>query len=244
MPIILSFFVCFLLVKYRIEALDVLYPMVSGWSAISSFWSGQRLGQTLVKLDQNWSNLSKLWEMCFGPRLEVLSIWWVPVGLEWLGPDYLILRVDTRENPGGKNRVMTPSSGNRSSLTKGKSKDHCHSIIKPTPVGHFSQGKNNGSSSGDVKPHQSHFDSHSGVVQSRSHDNLEEHLPTDQGEPASRISSVLQSCVARVAEPMVGVFNGSSSTKSGEDPSVANTTFNFSRTLLCKLNPSEEIAKR
>uniref|UniRef100_A0A2N9J135 Reverse transcriptase domain-containing protein n=1 Tax=Fagus sylvatica TaxID=28930 RepID=A0A2N9J135_FAGSY len=160
----------------------------------------------LVKLDQNWSNLSKLREMCSGPRLEVLSIW-----------------------------VMTPSSGNRSSLNKGKSKDHRHSIIKPAPVGHFSQGKNNGSSSGDVKPHQSHFDSHSGVVQSRSHDNLEEHLPTDQGEPASGISSVLQSYVARVAEPMVGVFYGSSSTKSGEDPSVANTTFNFGRISLVQI---------
>ncbi|GMY29504.1 hypothetical protein FCV25MIE_24746 [Fagus crenata] len=130
---------------------------------------------------------------------------------------------------------MTPSSGNRSSLTKGKSKDHRHSIIKPAPVGHFSQGKNNGSSSGDVKPHQSHFDSHSGVVPSRSHDNLKEHLPTNQGEPASGISSILQSCVARVAEPMVGVFYGSSSTKSGKDPSVANTTFNFGRISLVQI---------
>jgi hypothetical protein len=34
-------------------------------------------------------------------------MWWVPVGSDWLGPGYLVLRADTRENPGGKNRVMT-----------------------------------------------------------------------------------------------------------------------------------------
>ena len=131
--------------------------------------------------------------------------------------------------------VNVPSSGNRSSSTKGKSKNHRHGIIRPTLVGHFSQGKNNGSSSGDVRPHQSHFDSHSRVVRSRTHDSLEEHLPTDHGEPASGISSVLQSRVARVAEPMVGVLDGSSSTKSGEDLSVANATFNFGKTSLVRI---------
>uniref|UniRef100_A0A2N9GVB8 Uncharacterized protein n=1 Tax=Fagus sylvatica TaxID=28930 RepID=A0A2N9GVB8_FAGSY len=42
-----------------------------GQSAQSSFWSGQRSSQT-------WSNLLKLWEVCFGPRLEVLLMWWGP----------------------------------------------------------------------------------------------------------------------------------------------------------------------
>uniref|UniRef100_A0A2N9GRQ2 Aminotransferase-like plant mobile domain-containing protein n=1 Tax=Fagus sylvatica TaxID=28930 RepID=A0A2N9GRQ2_FAGSY len=32
-----------------------------GWSVRSSFWSGQRSGQTLVKLGQPWSNLVELW---------------------------------------------------------------------------------------------------------------------------------------------------------------------------------------
>ena len=73
LPITLSFFVLFWPVKYQIEALDVLYPMVKRWSAKFSFWSGQHLGQTsgqiwstLVKLGQSWSNLFDLQEMCSG----------------------------------------------------------------------------------------------------------------------------------------------------------------------------------
>jgi hypothetical protein len=61
----------------------------------------------LVNPCQTWSNLPELREMCSGPRLEVLLIWWVPVGSDWLGLGYLVLHADTRENPGGKNRVMT-----------------------------------------------------------------------------------------------------------------------------------------
>uniref|UniRef100_A0A2N9ES65 Aminotransferase-like plant mobile domain-containing protein n=2 Tax=Fagus sylvatica TaxID=28930 RepID=A0A2N9ES65_FAGSY len=53
----LSFLVRFRPVKYGIEALDILYTLVKGWSVRSSFWSGQRSGQTLVKLGQPWSNL-------------------------------------------------------------------------------------------------------------------------------------------------------------------------------------------
>uniref|UniRef100_A0A2N9GXB8 Aminotransferase-like plant mobile domain-containing protein n=1 Tax=Fagus sylvatica TaxID=28930 RepID=A0A2N9GXB8_FAGSY len=65
----LSFLVRFRPVKYGIEALDILYTLVKGWSVRSSFWSGQWSGQTLVKLGQPWSNLversklSKLLEM-------------------------------------------------------------------------------------------------------------------------------------------------------------------------------------
>jgi hypothetical protein len=62
-------------------------------------------GQTwsnLVKLGQSWSNLPKLREMCFGPYLEILLMWWVPVGSDQLGSGCLVLRADTRENPGVK----------------------------------------------------------------------------------------------------------------------------------------------
>uniref|UniRef100_A0A2N9HJ77 Reverse transcriptase domain-containing protein n=1 Tax=Fagus sylvatica TaxID=28930 RepID=A0A2N9HJ77_FAGSY len=47
----------------------------------------------LVNLSQTWSKLSELWEMYPGPRR--------------LGSGCLILCADTRENPGGKNGVMT-----------------------------------------------------------------------------------------------------------------------------------------
>uniref|UniRef100_A0A2N9I4K0 Uncharacterized protein n=1 Tax=Fagus sylvatica TaxID=28930 RepID=A0A2N9I4K0_FAGSY len=70
----LSFLVRFRPVKYGIEALDILYTLVKGWSVRSSFWSGQRSGQTLVKLGQPWSNLvkklSKLLEMYPGLHFE------------------------------------------------------------------------------------------------------------------------------------------------------------------------------
>jgi hypothetical protein len=56
----LSFLVRFRPVKYGIEALDILYTLVKGWSVRSSFWSGQWSGQTLVKLGQPWSNLVEL----------------------------------------------------------------------------------------------------------------------------------------------------------------------------------------
>jgi hypothetical protein len=34
-------------------------------------------------------------------------MWWILVGSDRLGPGCLVLRVDTREKSGGKNRVMT-----------------------------------------------------------------------------------------------------------------------------------------
>ena len=39
----------------------------------------------LVNPGQTWSNLPKLWEMHSGPRLEVLLMWWAPVGSDRLG---------------------------------------------------------------------------------------------------------------------------------------------------------------
>uniref|UniRef100_A0A2N9H2S6 Uncharacterized protein n=1 Tax=Fagus sylvatica TaxID=28930 RepID=A0A2N9H2S6_FAGSY len=73
----LSFLVRFRPVKYGIEALDILYTLVKGWSVRSSFWSGQvvrsNLGQTwstLVKLGRTWSKLSKLLEMYPGTSFQ------------------------------------------------------------------------------------------------------------------------------------------------------------------------------
>uniref|UniRef100_A0A2N9IQP0 Reverse transcriptase RNase H-like domain-containing protein n=1 Tax=Fagus sylvatica TaxID=28930 RepID=A0A2N9IQP0_FAGSY len=91
----------FLTRKVRIEALD---HSLSHWSRGGQFdpvfglvngpvkpWSN------LVNLGQTWSNLlSELWEMYPGPRFEGR-----------LGSGCLVLRADTRENPGGKNGVMT-----------------------------------------------------------------------------------------------------------------------------------------
>uniref|UniRef100_A0A2N9G245 Aminotransferase-like plant mobile domain-containing protein n=1 Tax=Fagus sylvatica TaxID=28930 RepID=A0A2N9G245_FAGSY len=50
--------------------------------------SRSNLGQTWstpVKLGQTWSNLPKLREMRSGPRLEVILMWWAPVGSDQLG---------------------------------------------------------------------------------------------------------------------------------------------------------------
>jgi hypothetical protein len=79
-PIISSFLIRFLPVKYQIEGIDVLFPMVRKWSIKSWFWSGHCLGQTLVKfgqlwstlvkLGQHWSNLSKPHKMCPRPCSE------------------------------------------------------------------------------------------------------------------------------------------------------------------------------
>jgi hypothetical protein len=85
----LSFLVRFRPVKYGIEALDILYTLVKGWSVRFLFlvWSMVRsnLGQTwstLVKLGRTWSKLSKLLEMY--PGLYFKGFWarWVLVGLE------------------------------------------------------------------------------------------------------------------------------------------------------------------
>ena len=84
-----SFLVRFWPVICRIEALIMLFRMVKERSVRFNFWSGQRSGQTLVKLGQIWSKLSKLWEMYPGPRFEGFSEWWTLVGSG-----------TTRSNPG------------------------------------------------------------------------------------------------------------------------------------------------
>ena len=77
-----SFLVRFRPVKRRIEALITYFRMVKERSVRFSFRSGQRSGQTLVKLGRIWSKPSKLWEMCPEPHFEGFWAWWVLVGLE------------------------------------------------------------------------------------------------------------------------------------------------------------------
>jgi hypothetical protein len=83
-----SFLVRFRPVKYGIEALDILYTLVKGWSVRSSFWSGQWSGQTLVKLGQPWSNLVEFgqsspnsWKCIPELHFKGFWAWWVLVGL-------------------------------------------------------------------------------------------------------------------------------------------------------------------
>jgi hypothetical protein len=54
-----SFLIRFWPVKCRIEALIMFFRMVKERSVRFSFWSGQRSGQTLVKLGQNSPNSGK-----------------------------------------------------------------------------------------------------------------------------------------------------------------------------------------
>ena len=54
-----------------------------------------------------WSNLVKLREMCPGPSSWGCLMWRALVGSGRLGSSCLVLHADTRENPGGKNGVMT-----------------------------------------------------------------------------------------------------------------------------------------
>jgi hypothetical protein len=77
------------------------YWVRPAWSNLDQTWSN------LVNPGQTWSNLPELWEMCSGPRLEVLLLWWVPVGSDGLAPGCLVLYADTQENLEGKNKVMT-----------------------------------------------------------------------------------------------------------------------------------------
>ena len=95
LPITSLFLDRFRPVKYRIEALDVLYPMVRGWSIKSCFWFGQGLGQTwstLVKLSQTFLNLEKC---APGHVLKVLKCDRTPLGSNRLNLGYLVLCADT-----------------------------------------------------------------------------------------------------------------------------------------------------
>ena len=87
---------------------------VRGWLVKSCIWSSQGLGQTLVKLGQLWSNSVELGQnspdlkkYAPGHVLRVLKYDWTPLGSNRLNLGCLVLRVDTRKNPRGKNRIMT-----------------------------------------------------------------------------------------------------------------------------------------
>jgi hypothetical protein len=91
------------------------YVLQNGPGVVSliqlSVWSTVRsnLGQTSVNPSQTWSTLVKPWEMCPGPSSWEYLMWRGFVGSCWLGPGCPVLRADTRENPVGKNGVMTSS---------------------------------------------------------------------------------------------------------------------------------------
>ena len=96
---------------------------------------GPQSGQTslvkphsnLVKLGQPWSNLVKR----FGPHLEVILMRRALDGSGWLSSGCLVLHANTRENLGGKNRVMTVAlslfgvSWHKERRTKNKWLDFC-----------------------------------------------------------------------------------------------------------------------
>ena len=73
-----------------------------------------RVGNGSVKpwlnFGQPRSNLVKPREMCPGPSSWEYLMWRGFVGSCWLGPGCPVLRADTRENPVGKNGVMTVAS--------------------------------------------------------------------------------------------------------------------------------------
>jgi hypothetical protein len=62
-----------------------------------------QLWSNLVNIVQTFPNLEKCTPGCV---LRVLKCNWAPLGSTRLGPGCLVLRVETRENPRGKNKVM------------------------------------------------------------------------------------------------------------------------------------------
>jgi hypothetical protein len=81
------------------------------WTPVGLGTARSNLGQTSVNSSQTWStlaNLVKPWEMCPGPSSWEYLTRRGSVGSCWLGPGCPVFRADTRENPVGKNGVMTP----------------------------------------------------------------------------------------------------------------------------------------
>uniref|UniRef100_A0A2N9EZQ3 Uncharacterized protein n=1 Tax=Fagus sylvatica TaxID=28930 RepID=A0A2N9EZQ3_FAGSY len=72
------------------------------WTPVGSEMAWSTLGQT-------WSTLVKLREMCPGPSSWGYLTWQVLIGSGWFSLGCFVLRADARENPKGKNGVMTPS---------------------------------------------------------------------------------------------------------------------------------------
>ena len=76
------------------------WTLVGSETAWSNLVNSSQTWSTLVKLSQILGNLSQT------PFWGYL-VWWALVGLGRLGSGCLVLRADSRENPGGKNGVMT-----------------------------------------------------------------------------------------------------------------------------------------
>ena len=114
LPITSSFLIRFRPVKYQIEAFDVFYPMVR-WSCQILLLVRSRPWSNLVNFGQTSPNLDKC---APGHVLRVLKCNQTPLGSNWLSLGHLVLAVDTRENPGGKNRIMTNVIIGRPTLNK------------------------------------------------------------------------------------------------------------------------------
>uniref|UniRef100_A0A2N9G2B9 Integrase catalytic domain-containing protein n=1 Tax=Fagus sylvatica TaxID=28930 RepID=A0A2N9G2B9_FAGSY len=86
--------------------------LLKGFQLADQVVAGFRSGSTvpvkpwsnLVNPGQTWSNFGKC---APNPLLEVILTWRALVGSGWLGSGCLFLRANTRENPRGKNKVMT-----------------------------------------------------------------------------------------------------------------------------------------
>ena len=74
-----------------------------------TWWTLVGLETARSNLGQPWSILVKLQETRPGPSSWGYLMWRALVGSGQLGSGCLILGVDTRENPVGKNGVMTPT---------------------------------------------------------------------------------------------------------------------------------------
>jgi hypothetical protein len=93
-----SFLIHFLLVKYLIEGLDMLFSVVRKWSIKSCFWPGHGLGQTwstLVNFSQLWSNLSKPHELCPRPCSKKFLMHFSHSRVELGQSNYLVLYANT-----------------------------------------------------------------------------------------------------------------------------------------------------
>ena len=96
---------------------------------LGSGWPDLTFGlvNALVKPQSNLVNLGQLWSNLVKPPWISRNVFWlclkgflvqlVPPGPSPLGPSCLVLSFVTRENPGGKNRILTVSKGKKSNWT-------------------------------------------------------------------------------------------------------------------------------
>uniref|UniRef100_A0A2N9GWY5 Aminotransferase-like plant mobile domain-containing protein n=1 Tax=Fagus sylvatica TaxID=28930 RepID=A0A2N9GWY5_FAGSY len=157
LAIILSFLVRFRPVKYGIEALDILYTLVTGGQFEPVFglvngpvkpWSLGQLGQTwsnLVKALQTLGNVSRTSFQGFlgtvgpsrvgngsvKPRSNfVFDVDEVFVGSCWLGPGCPVLRADARENPVVRLGLRASPSGVRMGIPRfGEDRSGCEKMV-------------------------------------------------------------------------------------------------------------------